>query len=342
LLYSPLEAVESQRLLPLASDEVSHQVTLAGLTPGVTYQAVVGLAGGGQYQQPLFHGQVWAPVIFRTPAVDQAVLRVGVLGDSGFGDAATYELARQMSEHDLDFTIHTGDVVYQIGENADPAEAFALKWYLPLSPLLHSMPIYPVVGNHDVEAATYFDGLPFYYRAFPGFVDERLPPSSNQGQNQWYAFAYRDVQFLMLDTQTFYNEGGRAEQDQWLAERLADSAFAHTIVVCHIPPYSSGSLHQYDGVPVQSWVGLFKAARVPLVLSGHSHNYERLEQNGITYIVSGGGSSTLYNQGNPLPQSRVFAARTHFVLLEIHPDHIHLTALAVGGEVLDEAIIPLR
>jgi acid phosphatase len=229
-----------------------------------------------------------------------------------------------------------------MGEQSDPFEAYALKWYLPLSPLLRTVPMYPVVGNHDVEPAAFFEGMPFYYRAFPGFPDPRLPASLHEGRNQWYAFGAGNLQFLMLDTQTFYGEPGREEQDQWLAERLSDPAFAYSIGVLHVPPYSSGGLHSGDGIPVERfWVPLFVEGHVPLVLSGHSHNYERLEVNGVTYIVSGGGSSALYGEGVTHPFSRVFAVQTHFVLLEVYADRIDLTAIALGDAVIDQVTIPL-
>lgn len=44
---------------------------------------------------------------------------------------------------------------------------------------------------------------------------------------------------------------------------------------------------------------------MPLVLSGHSHHYERLFADGITYFVSGGGSGTLYAIGDILPESQL-------------------------------------
>jgi acid phosphatase len=88
-------------------------------------------------------------------------------------------------------------------------------------------------------------------------------------------------------------------------------------------------------------VPLFEAASVPLVISGHFHGYERLVANGITYLVAGGGSATLYSIGERLPQSQVAHRRTHFVLLEIDDQAIDVTTYALGGEVLDQMEIPL-
>lgn len=340
LLYETTEG--GQQFVTLNPSESRQQIVLDALAPGTEYRAMVGLveAGDVSYHQPGFQGQPWGPISFRTQPV-QEPLRIGVVGDSGFGQQITFDLAAQMADLDLDFVIHTGDVVYNIEQNADAYEAYALKYYLPFAPLLHKVPVYTVIGNHDVEQEALHQETPFIYHAFPPFADPLLPATNTGGLNQWYAFAYGNIQFLMLDTQTFFNEKGRAEQLAWLSERLADGRFACSIPVFHVPPFTSG-LHTYDGVAVRSeWLPLFEAAKVPLVLSGHDHNYERHQANGITYIVSGGGTSVVYGQKIAAPESVLFAQRTHFVWLEIYKDRIELRAVAPGGEVIDQTIVPL-
>jgi len=342
VLYWPTDNPARQASAPLLPEVTRQQIVLEELEAGVEYQAIVALGpdSSGLYHQAMYWSQFWDPISFRA-ASEREPLRIGVLGDSGFGGQETFRLAAEMATYDLDFVIHTGDTVYNVDENPDPYEAFARKWYLPLAPLLRTMPIYPVVGNHDVEAATLWQGMPFYYHAFPPFADPLLGSSAYEGRNQWYAFAYGDVQFLMLDTQTFFGEGGYNAQQAWLNERLADSRFAYTVPVFHVAPYTSGR-HVRDGEPIRMmWVPQFEAASVPLVLSGHDHNYERLIANGVTYVVSGGGSGTLYAQSRTLPESQVFARSTHFVLLEIYADRIELRAIALGGEELDRVTIPL-
>ena len=102
-------------------------------------------------------------------------------------------------------------------------------------------------------------------------------------------------------------------------------------------------VHPDDGLPVRySWNWRFEEANVPLVISGHFHHYERLVSGGITYIVSGGTSSTLYAQGESLSESQIYARETHFVLLEIYQDHIDLTAITFEGEIIDQAYILLE
>lgn len=345
LLYWPVEDRADQHVVELAPGEAGQQIVLSGLEPGTGYEAVVGLgpdSASGVFRQPPFLKQRWGPITFTTAgAQGDEPLRVGVIGDSGFGEERTYQLAAGMAAADLDFALHTGDVVYQMYNDANPFESYAFKWYLPFQPVLAQMPVYPVVGNHDVEAAASWQDAPFYYHAFPPFPDPRFEPSAYAGRNMWYAVAYGDVQFLMLDTQVFFNEGGRVEQELWIAERLADERFAITIPVMHVPPYNFGQ-HAGTGATVRAWVPLFKQGNVPLVLAGHDHNYQRFAVDELTYIISGGGSTVLYPQAEtPLPDGGVFVRQSHWVQLEIYPDRIDVTAYGVDGAVLDEATVPL-
>lgn len=341
LFYQPVSDTVQQSIeVPFLPGEARQQLAIQGLTPGVEYRALVGLKQtDGSYKQPAFLNSSWGSVRFR-PQSTQMPLRVGVLGDASFGDSATEELVQRMTSYNLDFAIHTGDVVGLIEENNGPVEAYALKFYKTLSPLLHRMPVYTIIGNHDYDFPARWQESFFYYYAFPSFPEPLFSASQKQGDNQYYTFAYQGVQFMMLDSQVFFGVEGREAEQAWMTERLADTRFRFTIPVLHVPPYFSGSIHPDDGLAVrQFWSPLFAAAHTPLALSGHSHHYERLVADGVTYIVSGGGSATLYPAGEILPQSQVFASRTHFVLLEIYDDRIELSAISKDGDVLDRATI---
>ena len=246
-----------------------------------------------------------------------------------------------ISEQDLDFIIHTGDVVYEI-DGTNPADSYMRKFFQPFKPLLQKWPIYTVLGNHDYDSTLKWEGMLFYDSAFPSFSNTDFSYPATRRKNQYYAFVYQDIQFIMLDTHVFAGAEGRNEQDQWIDERLADSSYRITIPVFHVAPFSSSIVHPDDGIPVRySWNWRFDNAKVPLVLSGHFHHYERLISNDINYIVSGGGSSTLYAQGETLPESKTFARKSHFVYLEIYEDHINISAISVEGETIDQSTISL-
>jgi predicted phosphodiesterase len=336
------QAISSAAWVAVSGAEGRQQVKLDGLAPGVEYLAAVGiLAGETLYRPPLFYDAVWGPVRFRTPSIAQETWRVGVLGDSGFGEQRTFDLVEQMAAEGLDFTLHMGDVVYKVEQNASPPQAFRNKFFEPFAPVLKQMPLYPVVGNHEWDEPTEWGGVPYYYWTFPGFDLDDAERGTGGFRHEYYAFSYGDVQFLMLNTQILLLDGRGSDQDEWLVERLADEAYQYSIPVFHVAPYTSG-LHTFDGRAVRErWGPLFEAADVPLVLSGHDHNYERLEVNGITYIVSGGGSSVLYALRNRVSGSQEFVSATHYVVMELSPQEIHLMAVEIGGRVLDQARVPV-
>jgi predicted phosphodiesterase len=322
-----------------SADRARYQITMENLTPGSSYKIRLGISGmDGSFTEPAFLGGHWGPVTAHTYKEDES-LRFGVIGDASFGDPITASLVELMAASDLDFVVHTGDVVDETEANADPFDSYANKYYAVFAPLLQQMPVYTVPGNHDHDADIRWQDEPFYYYAFPPFEDPIIAPTNS---SQYYAFSRGEVQFIMLDSQVFYGVSNREEQNEWLSDRLEDARFQASIPVFHVSPYSSSSVHRGEGIPVrQRWVPLFEGARVPLVLSGHTHQYERLTVNGITYIVSGGGSAITYAGGERLPESQVFARKSHFVLAELYSDRLDLTSISVDGETLDQFSIAL-
>jgi predicted phosphodiesterase len=325
--------------IPLATNTNRHLITLEGLLPGETYKIRVGIDHGeGLFEQPGFLGERWGPVTVRTPSEGQTH-RFGVIGDASFGDTITASLVERMAQADLDFVVHTGDVVDETEVNADPFDSYVNKYYAVFAPLLQQMPVYTVPGNHDHDADIRWQGEPFYYHAFPPFED---PLIASTGSSQYYAFSKGNLQFIMLDSQVFYGVAGREEQLQWLVDRLNDGRFSASIPVFHVSPYTSSAVHRNEGVPVQNaWAPLFAGANVPVVFSGHTHQYERLLVGSVTYIVSGGGSEITYARGALLPQSQLFARKSHFVLAEMYPDRLELTSVSMDGRTIDQVTIML-
>jgi predicted phosphodiesterase len=340
LVYRALTpGIASEGAAVLSPGQTRQSITLEGLAPGAAYQAKVLLGSEASgFTEPQFAGSNWGVVSFQT-ASNTPPLRIGILGDASFGDEATTQLVNLMASQELDFVIHTGDVVYET-DSSDLVNSYVRNFYLPFEPLLKRMPVYTVLGNHDYDAVLRWEGAPFYDTAFPPFEDPAFSYPESRRANQYYAVAYQGVQFLFLDSQTFYGVEGRADQKAWLEERLADERFRFTIPIFHVAPYSSSVVHPDDGIPVQqTWNPLFSQYGVPVSFSGHFHHYERLYAYGVTYIVSGGGSSVLYAQGEALPESQVYIRRTHFVLMEIDEEEIRLSAISKEGELLDQAVI---
>lgn len=134
----------------------------------------------------------------------------------------------------------------------------------------------------------------------------------------------------MLDTEQVDNPA----QTTWLADTLASpTTAAWTIVAMHKPAYSAG-YHGSEQQNQQLWVPLFERYDVPLVLSGHDHDYQRSRFiDGVTYVVSG-GAATL----RPTGHQDFTAASTstlNFVDLLLEPGRLTLRAIDQNGMQFD-------
>lgn len=327
------------------ADDTRHLITLTALEPGQAYHVAVALPGADGFDRiPTFMDEIWGPIEVKMTTEEYFPLSIGVFGDSGFGEEVTKDLAAQVSSRDPDLVIHTGDLVYLAYQEGSPQAAYQAKWYQTLASLLKRTVLYPVLGNHELDGDALFQNRPYYFHAFPPIEELGGGWQREPGvlERHWYALELETLQILFLNTQQLYGGPARQEQDAWLESRLADGRFQTTIVVFHVPPLTSGR-HNLDGlVVVSSWLPAFEASNVALVLSGHDHNYERLERNGITYVVSGGGSSVLYPLEQRRDESIHFEAVSHYVLLTINADDISLQAFNLEGDMIDSTIIPLR
>jgi acid phosphatase len=342
VLWPETEGLSNAFLFAFDQATIDQNFVVDGLQPGIRYRIDVAIPGDdGVYRSPNYRSLPWGPIAFTLPEGDNFPLRVAVIGDSGYGESTTLDLAALMASYQPDFMLHTGDLVYLAENNLDPVDAYAEKFFQQFESILRQAPIYPVVGNHEHYWDVVFRDSYAYYYAFPRFPSGSGVISGDPSTREWYAFAYGDIQFILLNTQSFFGYPGRPEQLAWLEDRLTDPAYAYSIVVLHVPPYTAGA-HPNDGAAVRSdWVPLFEANNVPLVLSGHDHNYQRQDVSGITYIISGGGSGVLYDQNSSPEYSRIFSKQMHFVMLEIYPDRIELQAIGLDGTVFDQVVLPI-
>ena len=144
-------------------------------------------------------------------------------------------------------------------------------------------------GNHDMDH-------PYSY----AYVD--LPDNGSH-----YSFLYGDVFILVLNTHAdlFPPATDLYGQYDYMVEALQSDDAQNArfrIVAFHQAPFSNASqsqtpdqLYGMQGVR-DFWVPVFEQEGVDVVIAGHYHSYQRGEKNGITYLVTGGGGSTLMQQ----------------------------------------------
>lgn len=255
-----------------------------------------------------------APTTTSIPTPPQ---RFAVAGDVGTGDDVERRTAAAMDrvegDDEYDALLLLGDNVYPAG---DPT-AVDRTVFEPFADVLdHSTRLVPVLGNHDV-----MDGHGDAQAAALG-----MPA-------RWYARQVGDVRLIALDS----TQPDNAEQLAWLESVLAGDTSPWTIVLIHHPPYSAGS-HGSDTTVRELFTPLFARHGVDLVLSGHEHDYQRVEPvDGVAYVVTG-AAAKLRPTGRA--EFTEFATSTYsFVDLTVFHDRIELRAIDQSGRVLDRATV---
>lgn len=83
---------------------------------------------------------------------------------------------------------------------------------------------------------------------------------------------------------------------------------------------------------------MFERNHVDIVFNGHDHNYERSIINGVTYIVTGGGGSSLYDNGQS-PWT-IYSEKTHhFCFLTANETTLTFEAIKPDGLVFDSFLL---
>jgi hypothetical protein len=150
--------------------------------------------------------------------------------------------------------------------------------------------VYPALGNHELSKCEEAQCLEYWWTAFPELRGRR-----------WYSVALGDrVLALMLDSDTSLFPG--SEQRAWLEHQFAslDKRAALVLIVLHHPPVADMQTVEevdHNPRPNEQSLAAFLTTIAPtmrariLVNAGHTHNYERQEQGGVMYLVSGGGGA---------------------------------------------------
>ena len=195
--------------------------------------------------------------------------------------------------------------------------------------------IYPALGNHELYSHNLItntaEGLKNWWAAFPELQGKR-----------WYSVQIGSKMYaLNLDTNSSLHAG--SEQMTWIENQLAHlpSSVQFVFINMHHPPVAdvqrfgdpthnpgrneTNFAHYLDSSPLRSRVRF-------VVIAGHIHNYERFNQNGITYLVSGGGGAApraIHRRPADLFQSNLFP-NYHYIKFVLDGNALHATMYRVA------------
>jgi tartrate-resistant acid phosphatase type 5 len=205
-------------------------------------------------------------------------IRFAAIGDFGYVRDAAAGVAELVAGWNPDFVVTLGDNCYEDAGYDVVVGRYYRKFIAPYRGSFGAGAsqnrFFPALGNHDWD----LDGGRPYFDFFT------LP-----GNERYYEFVRGPVHFFVLDSDPHEPDGTSptSAQGRWLYQRLAASTSPFRIVYLHHPPFSSGAEH--GSSLWMQWP--FAAWGVSAVLAGHEHLYERIERDGITYVVNGLGGA---------------------------------------------------
>lgn len=248
------------------------------------------------------------------PPANPDAVRFLAIGDTGTGDRAQYEVARELARvhgtFPFTFAIMMGDNLY----GSERPQDYAKKFEIPYKPLLDAkVEFYASLGNHDDP-------------------NQRLYKPFNMNGERYYTFKKGNVRFFALDS-NYFDQKQRA----WLEKALADAGEDWKIAFFHHPLYSSGGRHGSEEDLREQLEPLFLEHGVQVVFAGHEHFYERLKpQKGIHYFVNGGGAKLRAGDIRRTSMTaRGFDTDRSYMLVEIDGDVLRFQTLSRAGKRVD-------
>ncbi|MES2706707.1 MAG: metallophosphoesterase [Verrucomicrobiota bacterium] len=253
-----------------------YRAVLTDLTPGTVYHYRLATSPADA---------ITSDATFRTPPEGREDFRFSLWADSqGTNHGAweadplepTVSMMKHMAARGVAFGVNSGDLAENGDSYSDTRDFYLSRVARHLGT---KAPWFNAWGNHDSGNASAVirraSDMPSRYRA--GF-------SPGHGS---FSFSWSGVFFVCLDY--YYQE---EITSGWVEAELASPASkaARFRVVCnHVPPFCELWIDG-DATLRSRLVPLLEKYDVHLMVSGHTHEYERGSLNDVNYLITGGGS----------------------------------------------------
>ena len=261
-----------------------HKILLTRLKPNTKYYYSVGdvknrLQGdSGNYFYTLPNEQ------------DTGTFRIAAFGDCGNNSInqrnVRDQLLRYLGNNYLNAWTLLGDNTYPDGTDAEFQANF---FNIYKDNLLKRYPLFPSPGNHDYHDKEFSAAVAQQTHEIAYYENFSMPQSGESGgvasnTNEYYSFDIGNIHFLSLDSYGKADNKRLSDtsgpQVTWIKQDLEKAAKTKWIVVFfHHPPYTMGS-HNSDTEKElaeirENFIPVLDRYGVDIVLSGHSHDYER-------------------------------------------------------------------
>ena len=345
-----------------------HRVEIKNLKPLTRYFYTIGSSQGSLIKAN-------SEMYFTThPSVGKEVsTRIWALGDSGratLGQKQVYKgylnFAKKTNKR-ANLWLMLGDNAYESGKD----EEYKVGLFDAYTKTLRNTVLWPTFGNHDGLSANSQNLSGPYYDNFS------LPRNAESGglasnTEAYYSFDYGQIHFINLNSNDI-DRSSNGQMANWLKNDLNSSKLRWKIVYWHHPPYSKSSHDSDTEIELiemrQNIVPILEQANVDLVLSGHSHTYERSmlihghygdskslnstmiidsnsgdnppytkKSNGTVYLVAGNGATIASGSLNH-PAIKVSSTALGSVVIDVYKNKLSSSLIDVNGNVLDRFVI---
>jgi uncharacterized protein (TIGR03437 family) len=302
------------------------EATLTKLLPGSRYRYQVALN-----EEPLGGRQE----TFRTPGT--APFQFLAFGDSGTGSQEQKLISKLLLQHAPEFILHTGDLVYPTG-TYERYEALYFEYY---KDLMKDIPFFPCPGNHD-----YYETSAIPYRAMHSLPAENVVEGD---AGRYYSFDWGNAHFVSLDSNDCLVDAseGKGGMLEWMDHDLSATHKFWRIILVHHPVYSAGNhSDEPEAHLMRKWIApLVDKHKVPLVINGHEHSYQRTlpiragkvaaEGEGTVYLTTGGGGADLHPVGTA-DFLKVGLSTFNYVAAEVVGAKLRLKAFDLEDKPIDD------
>ncbi len=249
-----------------------HEIKLTGLAANTLYYYAIGSSSGALAGGDANHYFVTFP-----PSGSETVARFWVLGDAGTQTSS--QTAVRDAYYNFTGARHTdmwlmlGDNAYNTGTDAEYQGA-VFNMY---PTMLRKSVLFSTLGNHETAQST------AYVDTYPYFSVFTLPTQGEgggmaSGTEHYYSFDFGNIHFVCLDSMTA-DRSTNGIMANWLRNDLGNTLAKWIVAFWHHPPYTKGSHNSDTETELiqmrQNFNPILESYGVDLVLSGHSHSYER-------------------------------------------------------------------
>jgi acid phosphatase type 7 len=256
-------------VVPSGKSDVA--VTVAGLQANTRYYYAVCSSVSCHTSDASFTFQT-APSVGTSQSMRMYVLGDPGQGMGGGGNAVVSAARNWMGGRQEDMWLLLGDNAYNSGTDKEYTNNL-INYFRSY---LRTVPVWPLTGNHDKASKASGQTGPYFELFKPDGAS-----STPSGTAAYYSFNYGNIHVICLDSQ-FSSRAVGSAMLLWLAADLASIDPSQTqwlIAAWHHPVYSRGT-HDSDkesrSTDMRSnALPMLEEAGLDLLLTGHSHGYER-------------------------------------------------------------------